>query len=51
LAAEAQKALPLKEFPNLCRGDQELKLATENFQTFSNKNIQKRFHNKFIIGN
>jgi len=24
LAAEAQKALPLKEFPNLCRGDQEL---------------------------
>ena len=51
LAAEAQKALPLKEFPNLCRGDQELKLVTENFQSFSTKNIQKRCHNRFIIEN
>ena len=44
LAAEAQKALPLKDFPNLCRDDQELSLDFERWwfdaqQDFSKGNL------------
>ena len=52
LAAEAQKALPLKDFPNLCRDEQELKLVTTRhlfWKTFFDTFFPKQFTVGFTL--